>query len=313
MRADLLHVIAVYSNPVRWASRLERHTEFEQHMLDSGVSLTTVECQMGERLWQLPDDPHIKRVRVRANSLFWHKENLQNIGIAHAPEAKYIMCSDADIMFRRRGWAADVVHALQQYQVIQPWSDCYDLGPRGEHVQHHKSFCRQWWAGFPVAKEGDKWWDWEGGCYEYAHTGYAWCYTRQALEWLGGLLDICVMGSGDHHMALSLAGKAKFSMPGFVSHGYRHAVMQWQDRALRHISGQIGFMWGTIEHKWHGRKDQRYYKDRWSIIKEWNYDPTTDIKRNSYGVWELAGNKPGMELEMDRYFHSRNEDTNTAV
>lgn len=313
MRADLLHVIAVYSNPVRWDSRLARHVEFEQHMLDSGVGLTTVECQLGERPWELPDNPHIKRVRVRASSLFWHKENLMNIGIAHTPEAKYICCADADIMFRRNGWAADAVHALQQYQIIQPWSDCYDLGPHGEHIQHHKSFCRLWWEGYPVAKEKHPWWDWEGGYYEYGHTGYVWCYTRQALEWLGGLLDIGVMGSGDHHMALSLIGKGRLSLPGHVSQGYTDHVLQWEQRATRHICGSIGFLWGTIEHFWHGRKHQRKYRDRWQIVRDHKYDPNSDIKRNTHGVMELAGNKPALELDMDRYFRSRNEDTNTIV
>ena len=32
-------------------------------------------------------------------------------------------------MFRRDDWAMATLHALQHYDVVQPWSDAYDLGP----------------------------------------------------------------------------------------------------------------------------------------------------------------------------------------
>ena len=49
MKPELLHVVAVHSNPARWESRTRIHLDFEQHMLDSGVQLTTVECAHGDR------------------------------------------------------------------------------------------------------------------------------------------------------------------------------------------------------------------------------------------------------------------------
>lgn len=311
MRAELLHVVAVYSNPIRWDNRLRLHTDFEQHMLDSGVNLTTVECAYGERPFQLADRTGVNRVRVRARTIVWNKECLLNIGISRLPEDwKYVGTFDADISFRKPGWAAEAVHALQHYNVIQPWSDCYDLGPDDDHLAVYRSFARQWWNGKPVAKEGPCWWDWEGGPYKYGHSGYAWCWTRQAIEWLGGMLEIAALGAGDHHMALCLVGKAQYSLPGFVSAAYTRHVMEWQDRARRHINGSIGFVPGTIEHGWHGRKEDRKYVNRWEIIKRHQFDPDRDLKRNSYGVLELAGNKPGLTLDLDRYFRQRNEDLN---
>jgi hypothetical protein len=35
------------------------------------------------------------------------------------------------------------------------------------------------------------------------------------------------------------------------------------------------------------------------------------LKRNSFGVLELAGNKPQLRRDMDAYFRSRNEDATT--
>lgn len=312
MRSDLLHVIAVYSNPIRWQSRRNVHQEFEQHMLDSGVRLTTIECAFWDRPYELEDHPHINRVRVRSASVVWNKENLQRIALSRiADDAKYIGFIDADIQFRKPGWASEAVHALQHWHVIQPWEHCYDLGPNDEHLQCHDAFMKLWWHGYPVARHGKKWWTWEGGPYRYAHCGFAWCWTREAIEWVGGLLEIAALGAGDHHMAHALVGEAHLSLPGWVSDSYRRHVMEWQERALRHVNFSLGFIPGTIEHHWHGRKGDRKYVDRWQIIERHKFDPDRDLKWNSHGVIELSGSKPMLARDLEKYFRNRNEDANT--
>jgi hypothetical protein len=308
---DPLHVVTAFSNPMRWANRLRVHQDFEAHMLASGVKLTTVECAYGERPFELAEDPRINRVRVRSKTIVWNKENLINLGIARLPhDWKYLAWIDGDIEFRKAGWAAETVHALQQYDVVQPWSDCYDLGPNDEHLAHHRSFCRQFWHGEPVS--GGKW-SHDGGPYAYPHSGYAWAATRTAIEWLGGLIEIAAIGAGDHHMALGLVGLIERSVPPGISASYLRGLRQWQASAVRHIHGNIGFVWGTIEHNWHGRKLDRRYIDRWDIVARHGFDPDVDLKRNSFGVLELAGNKPDMMRDLDRYFRQRNEDANTIA
>lgn len=310
MRADLLDVVAVYSNPIRWQSRLRLHKEFEQHMLDSGVKLTVVECAYGERPFELEDSPHVNRVRVRAKTLVWNKENCLNLGIART-EGRFICWCDADVTFRRPGWATETVHALQHYDVVQPWSDAYDLGPHDEHIQHHHSFCRQYWHKQPVVPAGEKFWSFNGGPYTYPHSGYAWAATRQALEWVGGLFDLGAMGAGDHHMALALVGAAEKSVPAGVTDSYLWHLQRWQQKARYHINGNIGFVWGTLEHSFHGSKEKRKYVDRWGMIVDHKFDPDTDLKRNTHGVYELAGNKPGLQHDLDMYFRQRDEDDNS--
>jgi len=312
MRADLLHVVTVLANPLRWQSRLKLHQQFEQHMLDSGVRLTTVECAYGERPFELAPNPAINRVQVRAKTLVWNKENLLNVGISRLPtDWKYVAWIDGDVAFRKPSWASDAVHALQQYEIIQPWSDAYDLGPNDEHLQAHVSFCRQFFSDQPVVPDGPKFWKFDGGRYGYPHSGYAWCATRQAIEWLGGLIETGVLGAGDHHMALALVGHVMNSVPHGVTDGYIRPLVQWQARAQQHINRNIGFLWGTLEHQWHGRKADRKYVDRWHIITHNKFDPDYDLKRNSFGCLELAGNKPQLTHDIDLYFRARNEDANT--
>lgn len=305
MKAELLHVVTTVSNPVRWESRIKLYRQFEQHMLDSGVQLTTVECAYGDRPFEADGTPRVNHVGVRAKTPIWIKENLVNIGISRLPhDWKYVAWVDADVEFRKPGWAAETVHALQQYDIVQPWSECYDLGPDDDHLQVHKSFCSLVHHGKPIVPSGM-------AGYEFAHPGLAWAATRPALEWLGGLIDTAILGAADHHMALALINRVRESVPGGISHGYLAPLLQWQERAAHHIAGNIGYVPGTLEHIWHGPKNKRAYVERWDILVRNGFDPSTDLKRNTSGLWELAGNKPALRREIDRYFRARSEDSNS--
>lgn len=311
MRAEMLHVVTAVSNPIRWQSRIKLYKEFEQHMLDSGVSLTVVECAYGDRPHDLTPDPHVNHVKVRVSGhhLSWNKEPLLNTGIARVPDAKYIATVDADILFRRADWAVETLHALQHYHAVQPWSDCYDLGPNGEHLQTHRSFCRLWHErklmvqgpAHPYGAYGVR----------FGHPGYAWAWTRQALDWPGGLIETAALGAADHHMAMGMINRVQDSIHGGMTEGYKAPLYLWQERAYQHIQGQIGYVGGTIEHFWHGPKDKRAYISRWEILAKHKFDPATDLRKNTYGVVELAGNKPELTHDIDVYFRSRDEDSNT--
>jgi hypothetical protein len=300
-----LHVVTAIANPIRWNSRICLYRQFEQHMLDSGVALTVVECAYGDRPFDLSGNPHINHVPVRAKTLIWNKENLLNIGLTRLPQDwRHVAWIDADVTFRKAGWASETVHALQQYDAVQPWSDCYDLGPHDDHLAVHRSFCRLVHDGRPIVPSG-------ASGYEFAHPGYAWAATRRALTLLGGLIETAALGAGDHHMALALIGRVHESVPGGITAGYLRPLLRWQDRATSHIAQNIGYVPGTIEHCWHGSKNKRAYVDRWGILTRNSFDPDTDLVRNTWGVLELAVNKPELRREIDRYFRARDEDSNT--
>jgi hypothetical protein len=309
MQAQLLHVVAAVANPVRWRSRIRLAKEFIEHMLDSGVGLTVVECAYGDRPFELAGTQMINHVGVRAKTLIWNKECLLNIGAARAPaSASYFAFIDADIRFRRPDWAAETVHALQQYDVVQPWSDCYDLGPHDEHLHAHRSLCRLWADGRPIMQGVNAL-----GGYEFGHPGYAWAFTRTALDWVGGLVETASLGAADHHMALALIGRVMDSVPTNMHANYLKPLLLWQERATRHIAGNISYVPGTIEHSWHGAKERRKYVDRWSVLIDSQFDPERDTKRNSFGVVELAGNKPLLRRKIDEYFRTRDEDATTLA
>lgn len=132
--------------------------------------------------------------------------------------------------------------------------------------------------------------------------------TRDALEKTGGLIETAVLGAADHHQALAMVGMAKLSLPGGLTDGYAAPILQFEARCNQHIAGNIGYVPGTIEHSYHGAKALRKYVDRWDILKRHAYDPNTDLKRNTHGVLELAGNKIGLRRDIQAYFRQREED-----
>lgn len=304
MRAELLDVVCVYANPMRWDSRVRLHTAFEEHMLDSGVRLTTVEVAYGDRPYVLEERAGVNRVYVRTNSLVWIKESAINIGISRLPEDwRYLAWLDGDIRYRKHGWAAEAVHALQLFDIIQPWEHCYDLGPNDEHIKVHHSFCRQWHRDPICCRKMGK-----GYC--FAHPGYGWAANRAAIDRLGGLFEFGALGAADHHMSHALIGQAHLSLPGNIHPNYAKHVHLWQDRAMKHVNGNIGFIPYTIEHGFHGRPKKRKYVERWDTLVKHQYDPDRDVKRNTFGLLELAGNKPALARDIYRYFSQRNEDDN---
>jgi len=620
-----LHVFTARSNPLYWKQPHKNWEIFAKHMLDSpNVILTVVECAYGAEDFActappMSDPSHAERFRhigVRAKTRGWNKECLLNLGVQRTPDAQIIAWIDADTLFRDPTWSIRTVRALQHYDVIQPWRTCYDLGPGGEHLAAHTSFCCQLFNGLPLAPDSWKepYWQGDGGKHIYPHclpgdslvvpggkviaaavryfegdlvvlrtasgqelacspnhpilsggcwkradsinvgdnvlchvrgngslsepdkkqspariedivrafserprmnrfanllpdnldnrranskvaevwadrnlaagtdtrsgqkrgdlalgrivamggasrdglrphnlfgeglclalppdsptlsadvlplfrrhlgkhpgadgagylaptrravgipsrnmasrgngagcshdrvltadllghapfddsprvgavhaddprrlasalagqveadqivyvgrrpfsgqlydlqtehghiiadgivthnSGYAWAMTRQAFEWVGGLFEFGGMGSGDHHMALGLAGLAQKSLPPGPNTAYCEEVLRWGERAVRHINGNIGYTEGTIEHLWHGRKSARNYIGRWGMFVKHGFHPQEDLKRNAFGVLEFATNKPLLRRDFDRYLQMRNEDANS--
>ncbi len=306
MSPDLLHVIAVRVNPLRWQTPDMIYRAWVEHMLASGVALTVIECQFGERPF-VHQDPRVNHIGVRARTQVWSKENLINLAIARLPaDWRYVAWIDSDVFFRRVDWATETVQALQLHHVVQPWADCLDLGPQDQVMAVHKSFCRIYRERQPIMQgpnAGDS-------RYTFAHPGFAYAATRQAIEWMGGLIDTAVLGAADHHMAMALIGRVADSIHGGMTDDYKRPLYQWQHRAAQHIGGHISYLPMTIEHRWHGKKALRNYVSRWEVLVKNRFDPYQDLKRNTFGVIELAGNKPQLQRDIELYFLERSEDDN---
>lgn len=310
MKSDLLHVIAVVSNPIRFYSRYRLFERFTKHAVASGAKLYIVEVAFGERDFAIPESPNYQLIQLRTLDEVWIKENMINIAMSRLPpDWKYVAWVDADITFSREDWAAETVHQLQHYHIVQMFSHAIDLGPAEEPIQSHRGFVYTYQnLGLPPQGSGYYYYDRVGSRKTDWHPGYAWAANREAINKLGGLIDFAILGAGDHHMAHALLGNASKSLPGGIHENYKKLVMSWQRRAVTHINYDIGFVPMTIFHHFHGAKKKRFYKERWKILVDHRYDPMLDIKRDYQGLLQLTELKPRLRDDIRAYFRSRDED-----
>jgi hypothetical protein len=84
------------------------------------------------------------------------------------------------------------------------------------------------------------------------HPGFAWAARREALDVLGGLFDVAVVGEADYIMAKALVGEAPTSSTP-ASPPATGRPSDWQAQALK-LRGDLGYVPGTVLHHWHGKK-----------------------------------------------------------
>ena len=301
---NTLHVVGVISNVERFHSRYRLARDWAKRMSETpNVALHLVEAAFGDRQHEIVGTAEFGGLALRVNTNAWIKENMINVGVRRLvpADAKNLAWVDCDTEFRDPNWAQETLHQLQHFALLQPWRSCADLGPNGEIFQTHTSFGALDQAGIRKQACADE-------PYQYGHSGYAWACTRAFWEQVGGLLDIGILGSGDHHMAWAATGKVEQSVHAKMSDGYKRVCRDWQQRALKVTHGEVGFVPGRIEHHFHGPKKRRYYRERWQILVDHGYDPGADLMRDEQGIIHISG-KPALEAAIRKYNRSRDEDS----
>lgn len=302
---NVLHVVSVVSNPVRYQSRFRLYRYFVNHMQKIPHAIHyTVECAFGDRAFEMTDSTNPLHLQLRTSQELWLKENMINLGVKHLlpKDWKYLAWVDADIQFANVNWAQEAMHQLQHFPVIQPWSECTDLGFHGNILQLFESFCSIHRKHIPKQRN-------PGEPYKYAHSGFAWACTRFFWENVGGLMDFPILGSSDHHMAWALSGRVDETVHGKMGPEFHRRCAEWQERACKVTQGDhMGYVKGRIEHFFHGPKAKRKYRERWQILYENGFNPDKDLSYDSQGLLHLTQSKPKLIADLRDYFNGRHED-----
>jgi hypothetical protein len=309
----VLDAVTMVSNPRRYESRYRLYRDFEQRMVDAGVRLTTVEVAFGDRPFEITDPSNPRHVQLRTGHELWIKESALRLGIARLPaDWEYVAWLDADIQFTRPDWASETVHQLQHHPIVQMWSDAYDLGPHYQPLQHHRSFAWCYREGLPTHECHGHYHPKKRLNINHWHPGFAWSMRRDAYDAVGGLIDWAICGAGDRHMAMATIGYGAQSCDPHIHPRYLALVLAWQARAQRVFKQDLGCVDGLILHAWHGKKRDRHYQSRWSILVRNQYNPESDLLTDSQGLWQLVTDTPRqwrLRDELRRYLQSRNEDS----
>ena len=296
-----LYVVCAMFNPLRFWSRYKLYHRFRKHCEDAGAFLYTVELALRDRHFEVTDFNCERDIQLRGPSEIWYKENLQDVGVTCLPgNAEYVAFVDGDFHFTRADWATETVQMLQHYEAVQMFShvtnETHDHRPLGTNV------------GFAYAFRNNH--EFQPGYTRFGAPGGAWAFRRTALQKIGGMLDTCILGSGDYHMAIGLCG-LKDAHQDWVHEkempAYFQSIRNWQDRAAV-LKGNVGYVEAHAIHGWHGPMAKRGYMSRGGILARNHYDPGVDVMYDENGVLQLTGNKPQLRDDIRRYFKTRNED-----
>lgn len=296
-----LYVVCAMFNPLRYWSRYKLYHRFRKHCADAGAILLTVELALRDRHFEVTTHDNPFDVQLRGQSEIWYKENLQDVGLSCLPQnAEYVAFVDGDFHFTRADWATETVHMLQHYEAVQMFShvtnETHDHRPLGTNIGFAYAFCQNH--------------ELKPGYTRFGSPGGAWAFRRNALRKLGGMLDTCILGSGDYHMAVGLCmleDKHQDWVHQPAMPEYFRSIRAWQDRAAV-LKGNVGFVEAHAIHGWHGPMAKRGYISRGGILARHGYDPRVDVLYDENGVLQLVENKPKLRDEIRGYFRQRNED-----
>ena len=299
------HVVTMISNPALFSSRYRLFRNFEKYILKHTPNLWVCELQLGDRPFAITDANNPRHLQLRHWDELWHKENCISLLMARLPDDwETVAWIDADVEFLQEDWITDTLNQLQVYKIVQMFDTAIDLGPDNQVLQVHKSFMGQYIRKGATHPEK---------AYNELHPGYAWAARREAIDDIGGLFDKAVLGAGDRHMALSFVNKAELSFNKDTSSAYQQAIMDYQARCWSSLRCDVGYVPGSLKHMFHGKKKDRRYWDRWQVLIKNDYRPNVDLKRNSYGVYQLHDDMTLRSIrlrdEIRAYFRARSEDS----
>lgn len=314
--SEILWVVTPIINQMRYHSRYRLFEQYRERLAGNPhVRLITVEVAFGDRKHQVTEAGNPLHVQLRAHHELWLKENMINVGISRIPdpEWRYVAWVDGDVSFAGNPhWAEETLHQLQHHKIVQMFRDMVDLDPTGGVLQVHTGFAYLYRTGAPkVLASGQYGNGRELGFRtqnKFWNPGYAWAATRDVLDDTGGLLDWAIVGSADHHMSCAWIGQVQQSMPRKVSPGYQAGLLKYQKHCERFLKRDLGYVDGTALHFWHGRKRERFYKERWAIVIDNQFEPAS-LRRDHQGLWQLDPDDIPLREDLRSYFRSRNEDS----
>ncbi len=300
---DTLHVIAVMSNPFNFKKRLSLSRDFLKRMsVEDSVTLYTVELVYPglNECFQLASSKNPRHLQLKVDNPLWHKENMINIGVQKLLPSnwKAMAWIDADIEFESPYWARDALKLLNGCRdIIQLFSHAIDMDSNKDAMNIFSSF------GFMYEKEREYT---RTGIFKLFHPGYAWACTKRAYNKMGGLIDFAILGSGDQHIAMSLARIGECSANNSVHSGYMKSILDFEDRCK---NLRLGYIPGVIRHHYHGSKSNRKYVERWQILVKRSFNPLVHIRLNEDGIIVPTESCPKELLDdILEYFKERKED-----
>jgi hypothetical protein len=120
-------------------------------------------------------------------------------------------------------------------------------------------------------------------------------------------MPYCIVGGGDQAFFAAMTQDRLDYLHLFPSE--MAAIHDfWINRVRRKRDIEAAYVPGPVYHLWHGDRENRQYTDRFKILRDWEFDPLSDIETESTGLLSLKEGKRGLVDAMRGYFEKRKDD-----
>jgi len=279
-----------FVNPTRNLHRFIRQMQIENIPL-FGVELSITENfeTTGIEGW--------KQIRVGKENVCFQKEACINLAVKTLVPEKYtkIAWIDHDIIFTNRNWYSDASAQLEKFKVIQLFSHGIKTDRHGRQISKIPGAIFSYLNVERLVRT-----EWIMAAENIGYPGGAMAARRDMWRH-GGLYPYRIMGGGDTAFVLAML-KSKIGWPSNELFVQRHN--KWKKEILEYVEENISYIKGDFVHEWHGDTVNRKYKDRYSLLKNFN---TLYIELNECGIVHNYGDRTINQAALE-YFESRNED-----
>jgi hypothetical protein len=295
--------ITCYFNPSNYISRPTNYNIFKRKLLETNVPLYTIECTFNgqEPLFESND----KTFHIRSQSILWQKERLLNLLTERLPDQyTKVVWLDADVIFLNKNWLNETSELLDNFVILQPYERAERLSPNQLRSTAGNLMAESYGKVFTRDPQAHL------TLWKYGHTGYAWAARRDFFSSCG-LYETAIVGGGDLIFAHSITGDfnhksiiEKHKITGV----YLKHLQDWMHKAYDIIQGSLSFTPGRLLHLWHGKIENRLFKERHVELSFLDFNPYTDIRISEEGCLEWCSNKPELHKFLKDYFSLRKED-----
>jgi hypothetical protein len=238
-------------------------------------------------------------IKLRTDSVLWHKENLLNI-LAKALPEKYsaVAWVDSDVLFSDDGWPAKAESLLELSGMVQLCSSVLHAGQHSATVfLTQPAMAKVYHDTGGLPNPGMK-----------GHPGMGWAVRRDFFD--VGLFDKMVVGGGDEMAFYSSIGLLPWFLQTRANPVMFQAMVDHLKKANVYFNGMLppAYVDQAATHLWHGYIKDRSYLKRQLILAQ--VEPR-HLSYRSDGLLEWSS-EASFQLRRDigSYFRSRREDAN---
>ena len=301
-----LWAITSYFNPAGYTRRLDNYHTFRRQLK---VPLVTVEYSRRGEFVLGSEDAEIL-IQLRGRDVMWQKERLLNLALSAVPSScKKVAWLDCDIVYSNSAWVSQTLRALDEFPVVQPYASAHLLASCEGHGASVRCVESVWpsvayrveqAAGNAAPYRGGR--DWRMG----AKPGLAWAARREVLR-NHGFYDAFIVGGGDALLAAAAYGYQEGETCRMNVRQRAH-YLAWAEPFFDTVQGRVGHIGATIYHLWHGKADDRHYSERNVRLRDYGFDPFSDIALDENQCWRWNTDKKDLHRFVRDYFASRKED-----